>query len=635
MNQNISAAWNQAEYGLVLEWVCFLYFSPKQIALYIAVLVSIVVVNVALRFLYTLVARIFGFCHPEHDAYWPRVPWRPFWRSWMFIREWFEQTFHIGRGQSAAWASTFTALSLQYRTGGVLLGRVRHTFGGWIQPIGLSNVERHLAMIAGSGSGKSVFLATIISLLKRKQSAFIVDPKGAITNTIVAKQRKRGRTCHVIDPKRTTNYETAAWNYLAEIPVLNARLGQDVTTLLLDKVAEADIAKTGNENTPFFPDSGRVLWGSLLAHVYLTEQQEKRTPIRARELLLHGYREHAETHAEAMTLLWVRMKNSVAFDGYVSAGGTLMTGGSTKSSADVLSTVRTATKYLDHSQVKRVMGGNTFHLTDLKGGSDFVFITAPTTDIRGTLSPMFRVITMCKLWIFEQIPGGLKDPTLVALDEFPSLGYIPDCEAAAPVMRGYGIRLLICAQDIEAMERVYPESWGGFLGNAEAVFWMGVGHLPTAQFLSSKLGRKTVKKKSGRGDSRQVSEHEYDLMTDDQIRRFLAPRRTNMIVTRFGERPIKAKLAPYYKELPVWLYDADPTHGDTMPRAWLRTLLDRLSTSPIHNHDRTISEADARAMFGLSGSYTQRDLETRASHISANFSPDLVHAARTVLERLL
>lgn len=43
-------------------------------------------------------------------------------------------------------------------------------------------------------------------------------------------------------------------------------------------------------------------------------------------------------------------------------------------------------------------------------------------------------------------------------------------------MRSVGVRLWVIGQDLEQFEKVYPESWGGFIGNAEAVQFMGITH---------------------------------------------------------------------------------------------------------------------------------------------------------------
>lgn len=608
--------------------------SRDDVWLGMQILACVFVAGALLRFIYCAIGQTFGFYDPAHDAAFPRLPWRPLWRAWIRFKEWKEQFFDIGKGSSAKWTSVFSALALQYREGDVLLGRVWTPFGGWVQPMGLSAVQRHLMMIAGAGSGKTVFMITMISKLKANASAFIVDPKGQIAKVLVPALRRRGRKIHVLDPMGITPFKTASWNALDEIPRINERLGEEMTTLYLEKIAAADIPKSAKEN-PFFPDSARIIWAALLAYVYVTYPPAERNAITARRLLMQGLAEYAEPGEDPLLLLWLAMKNAPHYDGFISKAGSMFATMDDRTRSSVLATARTGTKYLDHAQVKRVSQSSSFDLTDLKGGKDFVMLCAPTTEIRGTLSPWFRVLTMSSLWIFEQIPGGLKDPSLFAIDELPALGHIEDLQMAAPVMRGYGVRLLGIAQDLEALKRAYPEGWGGLLGNSECTFFMGVGHKATAEYISAELGKSKRVEKTGRGERATRQTYERELATPDQVQRILAPRKNNMIILRFGERPLRAKQMPYFRWLPVWLYDPDPEHEEPEFRAQFREWLSTSETQRTTERRSSLSEADARAIFGLSGRFSSTDLRARAQMLEGRFPDQTLRQARATLEALL
>ena len=51
------------------------------------------------------------------------------------------------------------------------------------------------------------------------------------------------------------------------------------------------------------------------------------------------------------------------------------------------------------------------------------------------------------------------------------------------------MRLWVVGQDLEQFERIYPDTWGGFIGNADAVQFMGSTHPPTVAWLTSASGR--------------------------------------------------------------------------------------------------------------------------------------------------
>ena len=104
---------------------------------------------------------------------------------------------------------------------------------------------------------------------------------------------------------------------------------------------------------------------------------------------------------------------------------------------------------------------------------------------------------------------------------------------------------------------------------------MGTNENSTAEYLSNKLGDTTRHKRKGWIPffRRILSTSNIGLMTADQVRRFLDPRRKTMIVTRFGKRALKVATMPYYRELPVYFYEPDHEHreasGRAMARCWI------------------------------------------------------------------
>jgi hypothetical protein len=94
--------------------------------------------------------------------------------------------------------------------------------------------------------------------------------------------------------------------------------------------------------------------------------------------------------------------------------------------------------------------------------------------------------------MMTRVSKAPNPPLLLAIDEFPSLGKLDGIETVAPTMRSVGVRLWVIGQDLEQFEKVYPESWGGFIGNAEAVQFMGITHPPTVAWLAERLGQHVV-----------------------------------------------------------------------------------------------------------------------------------------------
>lgn len=276
-------------------------------------------------------------------------------------------------------------------------------------------------------------------------------------------------------------------------------------------------------------------------------------------------------HNHAMHRLAEALLNNPAMGDFIPTGGTAMLDAGDGLNS-VLSTLKTALKWVTHPTLADVLTQSDFNLCDLKGSNAMVFVAAEPTEIRGSLSGFFRAVCMMSLYGFEKIEGNLKHPTLFAIDEAPSLGYVEDIAVAAPLMRERGVRLLMCAQDLEKLRAVYQSSWGGLIGNAECVFWMSGNHPETFEYLSHRVLGTRIRKFKENG---RVRREEQQVLTPDQLKRWLSPKngRGNMIVQRYGKRPLRTRLAPYYETLPVTHYAPHPEFGDAKLRGWMRKKL--------------------------------------------------------------
>lgn len=513
------------------------------------------------------------------------LPWRPIARLWIRFKEWQSDEFSTGRKSTAKWGGLLGRLVLVFRRGDILLGGFGYYGFRLLQPLGFKG-ERHLSMVAGTGTGKTTLLITMLGL--HQGNAFVVDPKGQITKIIARRRgmgargiKGMGKDVHILDPYGILkNHCSASWNAMDELTRVEKREGRDGVVKYAMKMAEGIVPIEGDK--PYFPKTAREFLQGLILHVYTTEPTNKRNMIRVRDLITRGYAD--EVKAAGIKIppnipdfpfryLLDEMQANQDFGGVIAnAGATMANTG--RSYGDVLSTARSAMKFFDMPEIRAISRHSDFSLEDLKTGDLDLFICAPTGAIREELRTWFRLITVVSLDLFEKIPGNLSNPTLFAIDEMPSLGHIEAIAVSAPVMRGYGVRLLAITQDLEKLKKSYPQDWRGFLGNSDVTYWMGTNEYETGKFLSDYLGEGTVKTRTSFWNpfSRR-NQAERALMTTDQVMQVLAPHKSNMILTRFGKRPLRVKSMPYFKELPVWFYEADAEHKETRPRRLTRRLV--------------------------------------------------------------
>lgn len=617
--------------------------------------ISILLISACIRTLWISIGRKYGLWNPENFHKWLWLPWRPLVRLWVRFTEWREEVMRMGSESTAGFVGFLAATTLVFKPDHVLLGRLRFMGITLLQPLGFK-AERHLAMIAGTGAGKTTFLITLLGL--HKGNAFVIDPKGQITKVIANRRgqggngiRGLGMDVAVLDPYNTVpNHKSLSWNALNELTRVEQREGKNAVVKYSMKMAEAIVPMEGDK--PYFPKTAREFLQALILHVYTTEPPIQQNLVRVRELAARGY--HEAVKNDPFGYMLQQMQSNNAYDGAI-ANAAASLAGAGKSFGDILSTLRSALKFLDIPEVRDISRHSDFSLEDLKLGNLNLFVCAPTNAIREELSNWFRLLTVTSLDLFEKIPGNLENACLFAVDEMPSLGYIEAIETSAPVMRSYGVRLLAIAQDLEKLQKAYPKGWRGFIGNADAVYWMGTNENETASYLAEKIGEKTRHKKRGWIPffRSTVTSETKSVLTPDQIRRVLDPRKQTMIVTRFGKRAIRVGTMPYYRELPVSFYEHDTEHKETEGRASTRSKYASSTPTPNpitqpphpnpkpnlnpHHGQHSIAYSDALQMFGLVEPFSIFELDKRKALLLASAqlnsaSNGLVNAAYNLLK---
>lgn len=567
----------------LLDWLHITFSAPWQLFTQDTLILffNLWLVENLLKAIHVGGGRLIGLYSPDQYRIWAWICWQPLGRWLAHAASWWEENFIMGTEASAQWESHLEP----YRTGQVLLGRSWAAGFGGLMPVGIS-AERHFVMIAGSGSGKTTLLITLLAL--HRGTSFVIDPKGQISKVLKKRQGQggngivgKGMTVWILDPYRIVDgTQQASWNVFDELDAATLRHGPDCAVRYASKIAEG-LIKQDDPSQPFFVNAAREFIKGLVLHIHQTEPSYRRNLVRLRELLNVGYREMGDDGFDALLDL---MLASPHYDGVIANAAAALKNAGANARGDVLATARQQTSFLDLPEIRKISTESDFSLADLKTGDLNLAVCAPVGAIQSELSQWFRLLTVLAMYLFENIPGKLAEPCLFAVDEMPSLGNISAIETAAPVMRSYGVRLLAITQDIEKLQQAYPQSWGGFIGNAEAVWWMATNHEQTVLELEKSLGSRTRQEaidgdffrqyaKTDDQSQEQLTQVERPLLYGEQIKRYLHARKANLIVTRFGLRPLRLKNAPYFKELPVTFYEADPDYREAVLRSITRRLL--------------------------------------------------------------
>lgn len=540
------------------------------------------------RIIWALTGRIFGFYNPRHFSRFTRlwIPWRLLYVPLHGFQKWIETTFTFGKRSTARWASILETMSLVYKPNYIFLGRLSAFGIPLFQPVGIKgDTGRHITIVAGTGSGKTTYLITMLAL--HDGNMFVVDCDAQMYNTLRRRQGRggngvlgKGKDVFVLDPYNQSNVgKSASWNPIEEIDAAVEQHGEDMAVDAAITLSHSLIRIMDTRNEWVYTAARQFMTG-LILYVWRYSPPEHRNLLRVRELLTQGLKDDDFGEYDSFDVLVESMKLKEDFGGVIAEAAASMSGRSGDKNYPRESAID-QTSWISLPQVARILRHSDFRCKDLKTSNTSVFIVAPVTDIQGKLSGWVRALTMMTMEAFQKTPGQPKNVCLFAIDEMPSLGRIPVLVDASAVFRKYKVRLITITQDLEKLRNAYPDEWGGFLGNSECVIWMATNHDETKEYLSRILGRATKKEHTERNwmlKKKTVGREDRELVTPEQIGRFLGK---NIIVTRYGDRPLRLKPAPYFTELPVYYHEPDPHFGESRRRAATRRLFnDKLLKSP-------------------------------------------------------
>lgn len=512
-------------------------------------------------------------------------------RGVVWLRDSVEMMTEFGRQATGSWAGLLEVLSNRWFPGDVFLGRPKLLVGGMMRPIGLKT-EKHMVTIAGTGSGKST-AALIPNLCIHEGSLLCIDPKGELAR-ITARTRGHGgngvlgmsQAVHILDPFNVSGLGSlSCYNVFDELAAV-AAYDPDRPVTYAGKIAEALVRRV-SEKDPYWDNAAQTFLRGLILFVFVHEPEERKTLSRLRELVVDGdvagHRaaikagtiEKGELTPFEVLLENMQSARGGAYGGVIAAAASAieMMGGNQRGA--VLTTAQEHTAFLDAPEIGRVTSRSDFLLEDLKNEKVSVYLCLPPNMVSGKEGGWLRMFVLLFIDMMMRVQRAPKPPVLIAIDEFPSLGKLDGIELVAPMLRSYGARFWAIGQDIEQFKHAYPQSWGGFIGGAEAVQFMGVKHAETVDFIVKLLGQHVVTRSAMQGGRATRTMTERPLLDADQVRRLLSPDRKNQIVWRGNARPMLLKTAPYFDYMPATSFDRDARYPEKLRhrlrRPWRRT----------------------------------------------------------------
>jgi type IV secretion system protein VirD4 len=351
----------------------------------------------------------------------------------------------------------------------------------------------HTAVFAPTGVGKGVS-SVVPFLMASDESAVVVDFKGENSQLTAEHRRKAfGHQIVVLDPFKLVSQAPQTFNPLDFIH-------KDSPTALDEcrDLAEALVIRSGQEKDPHWVDSAEAWIAALIALVVRYGEPNDRSLQTVRTLL---------SSPDKLEMAIKLMCTSDAWDGMLARMGNQLTHFKDKELGSTLTTTSRFLRFLDTLAVCDSTKSSSFNPDDLRRGKMTVYLVLPPEHQRAQ-SPLLR------MWIGSLlravVRGGLQEGNKVhfVLDEAASLGHMEALDDAVDKYRGYGVRLQFYFQSVSQLRKSFPDGQDQtLLSNVSQVFF-GINDLPTAEYVSNRLGEETIVIRSGgtsTGTSRQGS----------------------------------------------------------------------------------------------------------------------------------
>ena len=213
--------------------------------------------------------------------------------------------------------------------------------------------------------------------------------------------------------------------------------------------------------------------------------------------------------------------------------------------------------------VRRILSYDTLRLDEVGVEKAAVFAVISDSDKQFSwLSAlMFSTFFQRASWVARQQPGGaLPRPVQCWLDEFASIGRLPDFDVTVATIRSRGVSVVVIVQALNQAKVLYGETWETIVGNCDTTLFLGSTDAATRKWLSEALGKQTIRtvdtsvSHGRRGGSRNMKTTGRELLSADEIGRLPG---TEAIVLVRGLRPLRGRKLPPAPEVPT--YQHTPT----------------------------------------------------------------------------
>ena len=228
-----------------------------------------------------------------------------------------------------------------------------------------------------------------------------------------------------------------------------------------------------------------------------------------------------------------------------------------KERSGVISTLNSGLELWANPLIDTATASSDFDMQTLKKKKQTIYVGV-TPDNLQRLEPLLKVFYQQATDFLTRNMPKADEPhgVLLMMDEFPSLGEMPQFQIGIAYFRGYRVKLFLIVQDTQQLKGIYEEAgMNSFLSNSYYRVTFSANNIETANMISQLVGNKTVTQESlnkprfldfnPASRTMHVSETQRALLLPQEV--IQLPRDEEIILVE-SFPPIKCKKIFYFKD---------------------------------------------------------------------------------------
>ena len=350
-----------------------------------------------------------------------------------------------------------------------------------------NRLNQHMAVMGASGSGKTFTFTkpSCFQYVKRRESVIITDPDGGLYRDMAQYFMDNGYIVRRLDLK--TLEKSDGWNCLRSIDGPN----MDINAQLF---ANTVIANLTEDMTSIYAQGPMSILKALILKVMLSPdfpEEEKNIGTVYRLLQNPGGEAFLDALFDPDTLT---MAERPCLGPYMS-----FKQGSPNLRGNLITNLSTQLQLLQGELVKKVLStdGIDLELPGKERCAYFCLFPDNHDTYRFVVSLFFSMLFMRLVdYADAREDGKLPVPVNFLLDEFPSIGIIPDFDRKMATIRKRAMNVTMIFQDITQLQNNYRSTWVTLLSNCSTWYCLGINDLETAELIQKRIGDTTIQVKT-------------------------------------------------------------------------------------------------------------------------------------------